>query len=135
MKYLIDTHYILWSLFEPDKIDNTIVSIFKDENIIKYVSGISFWEISLKYSLGKLELFGTNPDEIFDKIKESGFKVIPVDNEIFTSYYKLPKKDNHKDPFDRVLIWQSILNGLILITKDTKIEQYIEDGLKIKLGR
>ena len=135
MKYIIDTHYVLWTLFEPEKIDNDILAILKDVNITKLVSGISFWEISLKYSLGKLELFGTNPDEIYEKINESGFEIIPIENEVFTSYYKLPKKDTHKDPFDRILIWQAILNELTIITKDKKMAEYIKDGLKIELGR
>ena len=99
------------------------------------VSGISLWEISLKYSLGKLELFGTNPDEIYQKIPESGFDIIPVENDILSSYYKLPKKEDHKDPFDRLLIWQAINNDFILITIDKTIEKYMKDGLKIEMGR
>ena len=135
MRYILDTHFVLWALFEPDKIDGEIIAILKDEDATKLVSGISFWEISLKFSLGKLELSGTNPDEIHDKIIDSGFEVISVENELFASYYKLPKKDIHKDPFDRLLIWQAMQNDLTLITKDQKMQKYIKDGLKIKLGK
>ena len=134
MKYLLDTHYVLWTLFEPSRIDIEIKKIFEDNNITKYVSGITLWEISLKYSIGKLELEGSNPDEIYEKIEESGFKLLQIENYLFSSYYKLSKKDDHKDPFDRMLIWQAITNDFILITNDKKIEQYIENGLKIKLG-
>lgn len=134
MKYLLDTHYVLWTLFEPTRIDIEIKKILEDNNITKYVSGITLWEISLKYSIGKLELEGTNPYEIYEKIEESGFKLLQVENYLFSSYYKLSKKDDHKDPFDRMLIWQAITNDFILITNDKKIEQYIENGLKIKLG-
>jgi PIN domain nuclease of toxin-antitoxin system len=135
MNYILDTHYILWTLFEPNKISDTILEIFKDENHSKTVSGISLWEISLKFSLGKLELHGTNPDEIYEKVIESGFDVIPIENEILVSYYKLPKKNSHRDPFDRLLIWQAINANLILITNDKLIEQYIEDGLNLERGR
>ena len=135
MKYILDTHYILWSLFEPSRIDNEILTILKDVNATKLVSGISFWEISLKFSLGKLELFGTNPDEIYERTIESGLEVISVENRLFASYYKLPKRDKHRDPFDRILIWHAIQNDLTLITKDSKMEEYIEGGLRIKLGR
>ena len=134
MKYLLDTHYVLWTLFEPTRIDKEVKKIFDDNNITKYVSGITLWEISLKYSIGKLELERTNPYEIYEKIEESGFKSMQIENHLFSSYYKLSKKDNHKDPFDRMLIWQAITNDFILITNDKKIEQYIENGLKIKLG-
>ena len=134
MNYVLDTHYILWTLFEPGKINNTILKILKSVNDSKVVSGISLWEISLKYSLGKLELFGTNPDEICEKISESGFDIMPLDNEILASYYKLPKKESHKNPFDRLLVWQAINKDLILITKDKAIEQYVEDGLRVEAG-
>jgi PIN domain nuclease of toxin-antitoxin system len=50
------------------------------------------------------------------------------------TYYQLPKKDNHKDPFDRLLIWQAISNGYTLITQDKKIEQYRPDGLQLVLA-
>ena len=135
MNYILDTHYVLWSLFEPERIGKEILTILKDEDTTKLVSGISLLEISFKYSLGKLELSGTNPNEIYVSIKESGMEMMPVENEIFASHYKLPKKDKHKDPFDRILIWQAIRNDLTLITKDSRMEAYISDGLKIKLGR
>ena len=134
MKYLLDTHYVLWTLFEPSRIDIEIKKIFEDNNITKYVSGITLWEISLKYSIRKLELVGTNPYEIYEKIEETGFQLLQIENHLISSYYELSKKDNHKDPFDRMLICQAIKNDFILITNDKKIEQYIENGLKIKLG-
>ena len=103
--------------------------------VARYRKRISLWEISLKYSIGKLELSGTNPDEIFESILESGLEVMPVETELFASYYKLQKKNRHKDPFDRLLIWQAIQNDLTLITDDSRMEDYVADGLKIKLGR
>ena len=103
--------------------------------VARYRKRISLWEISLKYSIGKLELSGTNPDEIFESILESGLEVMPVETELFASYYKLQKKNRHKDPFDRLLIWQAIQNDLTVITDDSRMEDYVADGLKIKLGR
>jgi PIN domain nuclease of toxin-antitoxin system len=64
MIYLLDTHYVLWSLFEPAKIADSARQILENETDIKLISGVNLWEISLKYSLGKLELGGTEPDEI-----------------------------------------------------------------------
>ncbi|WP_319560405.1 type II toxin-antitoxin system VapC family toxin [Marispirochaeta sp.] len=134
MKYLLDTHYLLWSLFDPEKIDKNVLSILENEEDEKYISGINLWEISLKYSLGKLEINGLNPEQITDSIIEAGFKITDIDYKSYASYYKLPKKEDHKDPFDRMLIWYSIQNDFILITKDSKIEQYIPDGLKVVTG-
>lgn len=134
MNYLLDTHFILWTLFEPNLINKKIKEIFLNEDHTKYVSGISLWEISLKYSLGKLEFEETNPDEIYEKIIKSGFAISAIENNLFSSYYKLPIKPNHKDPFDRMLIWQAMINDYVLITNDKKITQYIENGLKIEMG-
>lgn len=134
MIYLLDTHYILWSLFEPERISESVRAILENERDSKFVSGVSIWEISLKYSLGKLELGGANPGEFFDKLLEAGFEVADIENRLFATYYQLPRKDDHRDPFDRLLIWQSISNGYTLITQDKKIEQYRTDGLQLVVG-
>lgn len=134
MIYLLDTHIILWSLFEPHKITHHIRTILENDSDIKLVSGVNLWEISLKYSLGKLELGGTNPNELYEALLESGYEVVALENRLLATYYQLPKKNDHKDPFDRLLIWQAISNGYTLITQDKKIKQYGADGLKIVLG-
>lgn len=134
MIYLLDTHYILWSLFEPDKISESIQQVLENDRDTKLISGVNLWEISFKYSLGKLELDDTTPSELFDKLLEAGFEIADLDNRLLASYYQLSKKDDHKDPFDRLLVWQAISNGYTLITQDKKIEQYRVDGLKLLLG-
>lgn len=134
MIYLLDTHYILWSLFAPERISASVRSILENERDSKFISGVSIWEISLKYSLGKLELGGTNPSELFDKSLEAGFEIADIENRLFATYYQLPKKDDHRDLFDRLLIWQAIANGYTLITQDKKIAQYRADGLQVVVG-
>lgn len=134
MIYLLDTHYLLWSLFEPEKITNRVLKLLEDEQDTKLVSGVNLWEISLKYALGKLELGGTKPDEIFEQLREAGYEVAELENHLLATYYQLPQKDDHKDPFDRLLIWQAIVNGYTLITQDKKMEQYRADGLKVIVG-
>lgn len=134
MIYLLDTHHVLWSLFEPDKITGRIRLILENDADSKHISGVNLWEISLKFSLGKLELGGSNPSEVFDKLIEAGFAVAELENRLLATYYLLPKKDDHRDPFDRLLIWQAISNGYTFITQDEKINQYRTDGLQLVLG-
>lgn len=134
MIYLLDTHYVLWSLFEPARISTPVRQILESNNDSKLISGVNLWEISLKFSLGKLELGKSSPDEVFDKLLEAGFEVLELQNRLLATYYQLPKKEDHKDPFDRLLIWQAISNGYVLITQDRKIEQYQADGLKLLLN-
>ena len=130
MNYLLDTHVLLWSLLVPEKINENIRKIILNPENDILVSKISLWEISLKYSLGKLELSGVIPEELDEKIINSGYKIIEIENQELLSYYKLPKVE-HKDPFDRMIIWQCIKNNYILVSRDTKFDLYKTFGLKI----
>jgi PIN domain nuclease of toxin-antitoxin system len=87
------------------------------------------WEISLKYSIGKLTLENVLPEDLPFYARQSGFEIINIDDHIASSFYKLPKYE-HADPFDRMLIWQAICLNMIIITKDAKFDQYSSNGLK-----
>jgi len=131
VKYLLDTHYVLWSLLEPSKINEKIKEILEDPNKIKNISKISFWEISVKYKIGKLELNGITPEDILAGSQEAGFEIYDLSVEDIASSYKLPFIDNHRDPFDRLIIWQCMQNDLIMITADEKIKEYGKFNLKL----
>ncbi len=93
MKYLLDTHYLIWSIIDPDKIDKKRKKILLDVNTEKYISQISFWEISIKYSLGKLELKGITPEELLEAAIKSGFQILELETKILahhTNYRKIP---------------------------------------------
>jgi PIN domain nuclease of toxin-antitoxin system len=130
MKYILDTHTFLWSLFDTTKLPNSVKDIILDEKNDIHVSTVSFWEISLKYSTGKLQLNNVLPDELPAYSRKSGFEIISFDDKIASSFYKLPRVD-HFDPFDRLLIWQAINSDMIMITKDEKFKEYIQHGLKL----
>ena len=134
MIYLLDTHYVLWSLFEPDKIAGPVRQILENDTDTKLISGVNLWEISLKYSLGKLDLGGADPSEIFDTLLEAGFEVAELESRLLATYHQLPRRDDHHDPFDRLLIWQAISSDYTLITQDRKIEQYRADGLRLVMS-
>lgn len=91
---------------------------------------MSYWEISLKYALGKLELNGITPEELPEKAKETGIETLEVSEEEASSFYRLPKI-KHKDPFDRLIIWQAISRKITLISKDKPIKEYQKFGLDI----
>ncbi|MGB1249392.1 MAG: type II toxin-antitoxin system VapC family toxin [Candidatus Promineifilaceae bacterium] len=131
MIYLLDTHIILWSLFEPNKLSASIRAILENDSDTKYVSGVNLWEISLKYSLGKLELGGMTPEELLDIILKAGYDVLELESRLLATSYQLPKKPDHRDPFDRLLIWQAISNNYTLLSQDTKITQYHDSGLDL----
>lgn len=129
MIYLLDTPILLWSLFEPEKLSSEIKQIIqKQENDI-CISQISIWEISLKYSIGKLKTGNLLPDELEKEITENNYRILPIITADLFDFYKLPVA-THKDPFDRMIIWQCIKNGYTLLTRDRKFEEYLEYGLK-----
>lgn len=130
MSYLVDTHVFLWSVISPKKISQTISKILNDPESTKYISVFSFWEISLKFSLDKIDLIGILPDELPDIAKRANFDIVDLDLETASSYYKLPKTNN-KDPFDRMLAWQAIRKNFCLLTKDRDFADYKDQGLKI----
>ena len=129
MNYLIDTHIFLWSLFTPEKISQSAARILKDPGNRIFVSTITFWEIALKYSLNKLQLEGAKPDELPDFSKQMNYDILILSASDAASFYHLPRI-SHKDPFDRMLIWQAIREKVVLISNDRKLSAYEGFGLK-----
>ena len=130
MNYLLDTHTFLWALFSANNLSKKSSQLLLNYDNYIFVSTVTFWEISLKFSLGKLELNNILPDKLPDLAKKSGFEIFPINEYDVASFYKLPKKF-HKDPFDRLLIWQAIKNNLIIISKDLKFNLYNQFGLQV----
>jgi len=129
MKYIIDTHILIWTILDPKKLSKNVLKTYDLADEVQ-VSNINFWEISLTYKLGKLDLGKLTPEDIFIAAKESNFVIINIDAQTTSTLYKLPLRD-HKDPFDRLLIWYAIRNKISLISKDGKFSQYEKDGLSL----
>ncbi|MFA5233458.1 MAG: type II toxin-antitoxin system VapC family toxin [Sulfurimonas sp.] len=129
-RYIIDTHIFLWLLFDPEKIDNNKLQTLQSPRNKVYITSISFWEISLKYALGKLELNGVSPEELPDKAQKMGIDILEIDAATMSSFYRLPKVDVHKDPFDRIIIWKCINDNITLVSQDRKFVEYEKFGLK-----
>ena len=117
MKYLLDTHTFLWFLFDDNKLSEKVKKIIANTSNRIYVSSISYFEISLKYSTGKLVLGGILPEQLTNAAKLAGIVTLKLSEDEASSFYKLPKL-KHKDPFDRMIIWQTITNNMSLISKD-----------------
>jgi PIN domain nuclease of toxin-antitoxin system len=130
MKVLIDTNILLFILFDDTKLSKKELKIITDENNEIIVSSISLFEISLKYSINKLELKNITPDKIPDLLTKNGYAIENIDYTTFSSYYKLPS-EFHKDPFDRLIIWESIRKNFNLLSKDGEFKNYEKYGLKL----
>ena len=130
MKYLLDTHVLLWTLFDSSKFPKSVKDVIIDNQNEIYVSSISFWEISIKYAAGKLNLENIRPEDLPVYSKKSGFEILNLDESIASSFHKLPRI-SHFDPFDRMLIWQSIKAEMTIISKDEKFKEYLSYGVKL----
>ena len=127
MKFLLDTHIVLWLAENSPKLSDEAKGIILNESNEKYVSIASCWEVSIKLSLGKLELSG-GTSEFFRIIRENGFGLLQVVEEYLVILEALPF--HHRDPFDRMLAATAITDGLTLLTDDSQLQVYAGEGLR-----
>ena len=116
--YLLDTHIFLWSLDETKRLTKEVAKILKDPRNRIFVSVATAWEISIKQKKGKLPL-KTTLEECFRK---SNFEILEIKLPHILQLENLPTY--HKDPFDRILVAQAIVEKLMIITEDGKIKKY-----------
>jgi len=121
---------MLWALADTKKLSKKIKGIITDPANRIIVSTISFWEISLKSSLGKLKLTGFSPEDLPNACLQIGFEIELLSATDSSTYHQLTAT-HHKDPFDRMLIWQSIRNGYTLVSADDLVNKYSAEGLKV----
>jgi PIN domain nuclease of toxin-antitoxin system len=130
MNCLLDTHALLWTLFDPSRLGKKAADSISNPEVTISVSVASFWEISLKYATGKLALTGVTPDVLPVIVRQSGFDILPIDETDASTFHNLPRME-HKDPFDRLIIWQAISRKLTLISSDRAFVGYQKLGLKV----
>ena len=118
MNIIIDTHIFLWAISEPSRIESAKREALEDLSNTIFVSAVSIAELMIKASIGKLEI-NFEPVAI---AKESGFATLDFTADAALLLKNLPF--HHKDPFDRMLIAQSIADGYPIMTEDTKIKMY-----------
>ena len=120
--FLVDTHVWLWLQSSPEKLDTELLGRLGDESNDLLLSAASSWEISIKYSLGKLKLPEPPQTYVPDRMRRSGTGSLPVEHVHALGVTELPKL--HRDPFDRLLIAQARALGLVLVTADPQIIRY-----------
>jgi len=130
MKALLDTHVFLWAVFAPKKLSADTRALIQNINNVLLLSTISFWEISLKYAIGKLELHGCSPEDLLGVASAMHLELLQLSPDELASFHRLPRVA-HKDPFDRLIIWQALQNKLILISGDQRLSDYGSLGLKV----
>jgi PIN domain nuclease of toxin-antitoxin system len=122
MKLLLDTVVFLKTASASADIPPRVKGLLLNEDNEIHVSVASYWEIAIKYSIGKLAL-PDRPDRFLHQHREKlGAEILPLDEESVLHVTLLP--DLHRDPFDRILICQAIVHGMMLLTPDHRISRY-----------
>jgi len=117
-RYLLDTHVLLWLLYDDARVPTEVVEALSRPLAKVYVSSISIVEIEIKRSIGKL-LLDSSP---LDFIDQMGFKSLDLTMKEARRLSELPLI--HRDPFDRLLICQALENRLTLVTADEFVSRY-----------
>ena len=131
MKYLFDTHIILWALAGEEYISETVQEIIEDRNNEIYYSSISPWEIETKRL--KQKEFLLTGEQVTFLCEQNGLVNIPVKtNHVVELKNILPIQDiKHNDPFDKMLLAQAITENMIFVTHDKKFEYYDNKNILI----
>ncbi len=118
MRLLLDTHALLWWLTEAPQLSESQYNAIRNPANHIYVSAATTWEIGIKTGLGKI----TAPDNLATVIIENRFTPLPITIPHTVRISSLPLI--HKDPFDRILIAQALVEDLIMVTADPDIRKY-----------
>jgi PIN domain nuclease of toxin-antitoxin system len=121
MNILLDTHTFIWFFNGDEQLSFKARKLIEDSKTKKFVSIASIWEVAIKIGLKKL-VFDGNTSEIIELIEKNGFQILPISVNHITAYETL--EFVHRDPFDRILVAQAIVEKMTIITKDENIQNY-----------
>lgn len=123
MKYLLDTHAFLWWITDKSTLSGKVRDIISDSNNELFLSAASGWEIVIKCQLGRLRLAEEVIDDYLPRqMSLNAIQPMPITMRHCLYIHNLPVI--HKDPFDRIIIAQSILEDMPIITRDVRITEY-----------
>jgi PIN domain nuclease of toxin-antitoxin system len=118
---LVDTHLLLWAAGQPQKLSRKARRLLEDPTSQLWFSAASLWEVAIKHGLGRAD-FQVEPLRLRRALVENGWKELAISSEHALATLRLPPI--HKDPFDRMLIAQAHVEGVILVTSDEVVAQY-----------
>jgi len=128
MKILLDTHVLLWVAGDPKQLSAQARKLLEDPQNQLYFSVASLWEISIKNKLGRTD-FKVDLPVLRRNLLDYGFEEITINSAHTLAVEALP--NIHKDPFDRMLVAQTIVEGITLMTADSVVAEYPVAVLKV----
>lgn len=122
MRVLLDTHTFIWSDLEPHKLSETCRQILLDPKNTLFLSMASIWEMQIKLQLGKLTLRLPLVQVLTEQRRVNRLQLLPIEVDHILALEGLP--NYHRDPFDRLLIAQSIAEGMPIVSNDHLLGSY-----------
>jgi len=119
VKIILDTHVLLWALQDDKRLSTRGRECILDTKNVVIVSSVSLWEIAIKQTLGKISV---SLQAVIDAVRTSGFSELSLSFQHCAHLLSLPQK--HRDPFDRMLIAQSLVEQAKLLTHDSTLAGY-----------
>jgi PIN domain nuclease of toxin-antitoxin system len=121
LNLLVDTRLLLWAAGEPQKLSRAARHVLEDANAQLWFSVASMWEVTIKHGLGRKD-FRASPRQLRCGLLDNGWRELAILSEHALATEDLPPI--HQDPFDRMLLAQAHVEGLILVTSDEMVAQY-----------
>ena len=121
MNLLLDTHTVLWWLSDDPALSETARAAIADPENTVFLSAVVVWEIRIKQGIGKLDL----PDDFGEVLDGQRFAELPVTVDHAHTIAELPAV--HRDPFDRMLVAQAMVEHMVIVTRDKSIADYDVD--------
>lgn len=125
MRVLLDTHTFLWFITGSDELSDKARGLIEDANNQRFLSVASLWEMSIKVSIGKLNIDFSFPDLVIQKVYGNAIDILSISPEHLEQLAKMPF--HHKDPFDRLIIAQGLTENMPIITRDRAFASYQAD--------
>ena len=125
MKLLVDSHVVLWAIYNPPQLSRRAQALVTDESNELILSHASLWELLNKIGRGKLLLAGTSISATMARVEALGIPLLPIEQADILSAASLPH--HHSDPFDRMLVAQALAGQLSILSADTMLTRYAVD--------
>lgn len=121
MKLLLDTHLLLWAAGEPHRLSQEANALLNDPDHDLLFSAASLWEVTIKRGLGRDD-FHVDPRLLRRGLLDNGYVELAITSAHAVAVELLPQV--HKDPFDRILLAQAMVEGITLVTSDPLVARY-----------
>jgi len=122
MNVLLDSHTFLWFVLDDAQLSRSAKMLVEDPASDVFVSPASFWEIAIKVRLGKLDLQASYDDFMHRGIVGNAFSILPIEPRHTSVLTRLPF--HHRDPFDRLLVAQAMVEGMTIVGCDQQLDAY-----------